>query len=153
MGRARRENGMSLTLTQVRALFEVARELSPSIIFIDEIDSILNERSGGEHEASRRLKTEFLLQFDGVGSGDDSGILIMGATNRPGDLDQAALRRLVKRVYIPLPDTDTRRKFMTKVLSGEGISSLEMEQIVKNTDGYSGSDLVALCMIFLFLLG
>jgi SpoVK/Ycf46/Vps4 family AAA+-type ATPase len=94
-----------------------------------------------------------LLQFDGVGSGDDSGILIMGvysllmisgATNRPGDLDQAALRRLVKRVYIPLPDDATRRAFLVKVLSDEDLSGKEMDKIVKKTDGYSGSDLVAL---------
>jgi spastin len=69
----------------VRALFAVARELQPSIIFIDEIDSLLSERSQSEHEASRRLKTEFLIQFDGLPTGnvENERIVVMAATNRP----------------------------------------------------------------------
>jgi len=76
----------------VRALFAVARELQPSVVFIDEIDSLLCERREGEHEASRRLKTVFLLEFDGVHDGGEDRILIMGATNRPQELDDAVLR-------------------------------------------------------------
>jgi len=79
----------------MRALFTVAAERKPSIIFFDEIDSILRSRSGDEHEASRRLKTEFLVQFDGVGSSMED-ILIIAATNMPFDLDDAALRRFTK---------------------------------------------------------
>nr|CAH7760594.1 unnamed protein product [Callosobruchus chinensis] len=78
----------------VRALFAIARELQPSIIFIDEVDSLLSERSNSEHEASRRLKTEFLVEFDGLPSNPESEkILVMAATNRPQELDEAALRR------------------------------------------------------------
>ncbi|KAF9947892.1 hypothetical protein BGZ70_002449, partial [Mortierella alpina] len=77
----------------VRTLFAIAQELQPSVIFIDEVDSILTERSENEHEASRRLKTEFLLQFDGAGSNSDDRVLVMGATNRPQELDEAARRR------------------------------------------------------------
>nr|CAD7197869.1 unnamed protein product [Timema douglasi] len=76
----------------VRALFAVARELQPSIIFIDEVDSLLSERREGEHEASRRLKTEFLVEFDGLPSSPEERVLVMAATNRPQELDEAALR-------------------------------------------------------------
>nr|CAD7397390.1 unnamed protein product [Timema cristinae] len=80
----------------VRALFAVARELQPSIIFIDEVDSLLSERREGEHEASRRLKTEFLVEFDGLPSSPEERVLVMAATNRPQELDEAALRRQKK---------------------------------------------------------
>ena len=73
---------------QVRALFAVAAEMQPSVIFIDEIDSILSERAAGEHEASRRLKTQFLVEFDGVASGSER-VVVIGATNRPQELDEA----------------------------------------------------------------
>lgn len=69
-------------------LFKVASEMQPAIIFIDEIDSILSERSAGEHEASRRLKTQFLVELDGVANGAERTVVI-GATNRPQELDDA----------------------------------------------------------------
>uniref|UniRef100_A0A8C4ZRD5 microtubule-severing ATPase n=1 Tax=Gadus morhua TaxID=8049 RepID=A0A8C4ZRD5_GADMO len=130
----------------VRALFAVARELQPSIIFIDEVDSLLCERSEREHEASRRLKTEFLLQFDGVQSGGDDRVLVMGATNRPQELDEAALRRFVKRIYVALPDEETRLKQLTHLLGkqGELLNQKELAHLAKVTAGYSGSDLTSL---------
>ncbi|KAI1309957.1 hypothetical protein EDD11_003972 [Mortierella claussenii] len=130
----------------VRTLFMIAQELQPSVIFVDEIDSILTERSENEHEASRRLKTEFLLQFDGTGSNSDDRVLVMGATNRPQELDEAARRRFVKRIYIPLPEPETRRGLLTKLLSGQDyhLSAAEMQRLVQQTEGYSGSDLTAL---------
>ncbi|KAF9576273.1 hypothetical protein EC968_009835 [Mortierella alpina] len=130
----------------VRTLFAIAQELQPSVIFIDEVDSILTERSENEHEASRRLKTEFLLQFDGAGSNSDDRVLVMGATNRPQELDEAARRRFVKRIYIPLPEPETRRNLLTKLLSGQDyhLSASEMQKLVQQTEGYSGSDLTAL---------
>ncbi|XP_066940069.1 spastin isoform X2 [Macrobrachium rosenbergii] len=130
----------------VKALFSVARELQPSIIFIDEIDSLLCERREGEHEASRRLKTEFLVEFDGLRSDAEERILVMGATNRPQELDDAALRRFSKRVYVSLPDKDTRALLLSKLVSKQKseLSSKEMEILASLTDGYSGSDLTSL---------
>uniref|UniRef100_A0A8D8QXQ3 Spastin n=2 Tax=Cacopsylla melanoneura TaxID=428564 RepID=A0A8D8QXQ3_9HEMI len=130
----------------VRALFAVARELQPSIIFIDEVDSVLSERKDGEHEASRRLKTELLLEFDGLHSSPDHRLLVMGATNRPQELDEAVLRRFSKRIYVTLPDTDTRRRLLEKLLSKHDnpLSRQELEAVSKLTEGYSGSDLTNL---------
>uniref|UniRef100_A0A8C6VRN7 Fidgetin-like protein 1 n=1 Tax=Nothobranchius furzeri TaxID=105023 RepID=A0A8C6VRN7_NOTFU len=130
----------------VRALFAVARELQPSVIFIDEVDSLLCERREGEHDASRRLKTEFLIEFDGVQSGGDDRVLVMGATNRPQELDEAVLRRFAKRVYVALPDEKTRLTLMTNLLGKHGnpLSSSELSCLAKATAGYSGSDLTSL---------
>uniref|UniRef100_A0A8C1GZZ7 microtubule-severing ATPase n=1 Tax=Cyprinus carpio TaxID=7962 RepID=A0A8C1GZZ7_CYPCA len=131
----------------VRALFAVARELQPSIIFIDEIDSLLCERREGEHDASRRLKTEFLIEFDGVQSGgDDDRVLVMGATNRPQELDEAVLRRFAKRIYVALPTEETRLKLLKNLLSKHRntLSQKELSQLARMTEGYSGSDLTSL---------
>merc|ERR1711907_302452 len=92
----------------VKALFARARELQPSIIFIDEIDSLLIARSSEEQESSRRLKTEIFIQFEGVSSGADERILVMGATNFPQALDTAAIRRFPARIYIPMPHQEMR---------------------------------------------
>uniref|UniRef100_A0A672Z907 microtubule-severing ATPase n=1 Tax=Sphaeramia orbicularis TaxID=375764 RepID=A0A672Z907_9TELE len=130
----------------VRALFAVARELQPSVIFIDEVDSLLCERREGEHEASRRLKTEFLIEFDGVQSGGDDRVLVMGATNRPQELDEAVLRRFAKRVYVALPDEETRFILLKNLLGKHSnpLSKNELSQLAKSTAGYSGSDLTSL---------
>ncbi|XP_053695056.1 spastin isoform X1 [Sabethes cyaneus] len=131
----------------VRALFTVAREMQPSIIFIDEVDSLLSERSSGEHEATRRLKTEFLVQFDGLPANSETDkIIVMAATNRPQELDEAALRRFPKRVYVMLPDMDTRELLLRRLLQKQGspLEDTELKQLAVLTDGYSGSDLTAL---------
>lgn len=138
----------------VRALFAVARELQPSIIFIDEIDSLLSRRSAGEHEASRRLKTEFLVEFDGLPSGGSGGsgadgverIVVLAATNRPQELDEAALRRFPKRIPVRLPDLVTRQLLLTRLLAKQGcvLAAPAMRRLAESTDGYSGSDLTNL---------
>ncbi|RXG58453.1 Vacuolar protein sorting-associated protein 4A [Armadillidium vulgare] len=101
----------------VKALFEMAREQKPSIIFIDEVDSLVSSRSDQESESARRIKTEFLVQMQGVGNSND-GILVLGATNIPWVLDAAIRRRFEKRVYIPLPD-EPARTFMFKLNLGD----------------------------------
>lgn len=131
----------------VRALFAVARELQPSIIFIDEVDSLLSERSSGEHEASRRLKTEFLVEFDGLPCNPESDrIVVLAATNRPQELDEAALRRFSKRVYVSLPDLDTRQLLLKRLLEKQGspLVTDSLKRLAVLTDGYSASDLTSL---------
>ncbi|KAF7825983.1 spastin [Senna tora] len=131
----------------VRTLFMVAISRQPSVIFIDEIDSIMSTRLANENDASRRLKSEFLIQFDGVTSNPNDIVIVIGATNKPQELDDAVLRRLVKRIYIPLPDENVRRLLLKHKLKGQAFSlpSRDLERLVKETEGYSGSDLQALC--------
>ncbi|KAL8062544.1 hypothetical protein ABFX02_02G154400 [Erythranthe guttata] len=131
----------------VRTLFQVAISRQPSVIFIDEIDSIMSTRTENENEASRRLKSEFLVQFDGVASSSGDLVTVIGATNKPQELDDAVLRRLVKRIYIPLPDANARRLLLKHKLKGHAFSlpDGDLERLVAETDGYSGSDLQALC--------
>ncbi|EKE40356.1 hypothetical protein ENUP19_0240G0005 [Entamoeba nuttalli] len=126
----------------VRALFAVASCYERSVIFIDEIDSLLSARSESEHESSRRLKTEFLVRLDGAGT-DDERILVVGATNRPQEIDEAARRRLVKRLYIPLPDIEARMTLVKTLLNKvkNEVSEEEINIIGEKTDGYSGSDM------------
>ena len=134
----------------VRALFAVAKCYPRSVIFIDEIDSILTQRSDGENEASRRLKTEFLIQLDGAGSGtpdQDVHILVVGATNRPQELDEAARRRLAKRLYIALPDHAARVYMLRKLLAtvANDLTPAQFDEMGTRTAGYSGSDITNLC--------
>merc|ERR1712183_1029307 len=91
----------------VRSLFDIARQNKPSIIFIDELDSLCSSRSDNESEAARRIKTEFLVQMNGVGV-DNDGVLVLGATNIPWVLDSAIRRRFEKRIYIDLPEEHAR---------------------------------------------
>ena len=126
----------------IKALFELARKNKPAVIFIDEIDSVLSARSEGENEATRRLKTEFLIQMQGVGK-DDKGILVLGATNIPWGLDPAVRRRFQKKIYISLPESNAR-KLMLKLNLGDTYNDLTDEQfkiLGDLTDGYSGSDI------------
>ncbi|NXU57903.1 FIGL1 protein, partial [Turnix velox] len=131
----------------VRALFAVAQCQQPAVIFIDEIDSLLSQRGDGEHESSRRIKTEFLVQLDGTTTSSEDRILVVGATNRPQEIDEAARRRLVKRLYIPLPEALARKQIVTRLMSKESCSlnEEEVELIVKKSDGFSGADMAQLC--------
>jgi len=125
----------------VRNLFEMARESKPSIIFIDEIDSLCSSRSDSESESARRIKTEFLVQMNGVGNYTD-GILVLAATNIPWALDSAIRRRFEKRIYIPLPEAPARAR-MFQIHLGKTPHKLTPEnfkQLGEMTEGYSGSD-------------
>lgn len=129
----------------VRNLFELAREAGKAIIFIDEVDSLCGSRSEGENESARRIKTEFLVQMDGVGKGK-SEVLVLGATNVPWELDAAIRRRFEKRIYIPLPDA-TARSYMLKLHIGDTKNNLkddDFDRLGEMTDGASGSDVSVL---------
>ncbi|KAL3232940.1 Uncharacterized protein RNJ44_04856 [Nakaseomyces bracarensis] len=140
----------------VRALFAIAKKLSPSIIFVDEIDSIMGSRnSDGENESSRRIKNEFLIQWSSLSSaaagnaredGDDGRVLVLAATNLPWSIDEAARRRFVRRQYIPLPEPATRQVQLKKLLSHQkhNITDADFEQLLNLTEGYSGSDITSL---------
>lgn len=131
----------------VRALFALAKALAPSIIFVDEIDSLLSSRGGGsEHEASRRSKTEFLIQWSDLqraaagrdtGIGDASRVLVLAATNCPWDIDDAARRRFVRRQYIPLPEPETRETQLRTLLGAQrhALSDRDIKKLVRLTDG------------------
>lgn len=134
-----------------RSLFALASYHQPSVIFIDEIDSILCKRSENENESSRRLKTEFLVQLDGAGTDQNDAILIIGATNRPQEIDDAVIRRMSKRLYIPLPDFHSRRELIKTIIDKEityggqfNLNDNELEEVVKKCRGYSGSDLMSM---------
>jgi ATP-dependent 26S proteasome regulatory subunit len=131
----------------VSGLFSLARKLSPSIIFIDEVDSLLSARGGFEHEASRRMKNEFMAHWDGLKSAAGNKVLVMAATNRPFDLDDAVLRRLSRRLLVDLPDQTARVQILQKVLQHEELAAdVDLNEIASKTQGYSGSDIKALCV-------
>ncbi|GMM27749.1 AAA family ATPase [Martiniozyma asiatica (nom. inval.)] len=126
----------------VKQLFILAREQKPSIIFIDEVDALCGPRGEGESEASRRIKTELLVQMNGVGN-DSTGVLVLGATNIPWQLDSAIRRRFERRIYIALPDSEARLE-MFKLNIGETSCSLNNDDyhtLANITDGYSGHDI------------
>ncbi|CUM66711.1 uncharacterized protein PRCAT00004389001 [Priceomyces carsonii] len=137
----------------VRTLFLLAKKLSPSIVFIDEIDSLLSSRSENENESSRRIKNEFLIQWSELSSAaaardkeSDDRVLILGATNLPWSIDEAARRRFVRRQYIPLPEDETRKHQIIKLLQFQKntLSEDDYSGIIELTEGFSGSDITAL---------
>ncbi|EIE18807.1 katanin-like protein [Coccomyxa subellipsoidea C-169] len=135
----------------VRCLFEMARALAPSTIFIDEIDALCSSRGAtGEHEASRRVKTEILVQIDGMHSHADPGqkgqVMVLAATNFPWDIDEALRRRLEKRIYIPLPAAPERSELLRLALKEVDVADdVDFDQLAALTEGYSGDDITNVC--------
>jgi katanin p60 ATPase-containing subunit A1 len=139
----------------VRILFEMARYYAPSTIFIDEVDSLCSTRGASEeHESSRRVKSELLIQMDGisgsVGTSADGNkepvVMVLAATNFPWHIDEAMRRRLEKRVYIPLPDLEARRELLRINLASIKVADgLELDELAHKLDGYSGADITNLC--------
>ncbi|KAH0850873.1 LOW QUALITY PROTEIN: hypothetical protein HID58_095158 [Brassica napus] len=132
----------------VKAVFSLASKIAPSVIFVDEVDSMLGRRENpGEHEAMRKMKNEFMVNWDGLRTKDRERVLVLAATNRPFDLDEAVIRRLPRRLMVNLPDATNRSKILSIILSKEEMAPhVDLEAIANMTDGYSGSDLKNLCI-------
>uniref|UniRef100_UPI0037E9BA23 katanin p60 ATPase-containing subunit A-like 2 isoform X2 n=1 Tax=Semicossyphus pulcher TaxID=241346 RepID=UPI0037E9BA23 len=138
----------------VRVLFELARYHAPSTIFLDELESVMSQRGttmGGEHEGSRRMKTELLVQMDGLAKSDDL-VFLLAASNLPWELDHAMLRRLEKRILVSLPSSTARQAMISHWLpplsATEGVelrTDLDYDTLAKRMDGYSGSDIRLVC--------
>ncbi|XP_027364141.1 putative cell division cycle ATPase isoform X1 [Abrus precatorius] len=130
----------------VRALFSLAAKVAPTIIFIDEVDSMLGQRSRyGEHEAMRKIKNEFMTHWDGLLSKPGEKILVLAATNRPFDLDEAIIRRFERRIMVDLPSAETREMILKTLLAKENFENIDFKELSTMTEGYSGSDLKNLC--------
>ncbi|XP_063814695.1 katanin p60 ATPase-containing subunit A-like 2 isoform X1 [Pseudophryne corroboree] len=138
----------------VRVLFELARYHAPSTIFLDELESVMSQRGagpGGEHEGSRRMKTELLVQMDGLSRSDDL-VFVLAASNLPWELDYAMLRRLEKRILVGLPCKEARESmiqhWLPPVSNSGGVerrTQLEYSVLGEETEGYSGSDIKLVC--------
>uniref|UniRef100_A0AAX7ULQ1 Katanin p60 ATPase-containing subunit A-like 2 n=1 Tax=Astatotilapia calliptera TaxID=8154 RepID=A0AAX7ULQ1_ASTCA len=138
----------------VRVLFELARYHAPSTIFLDELESVMGQRGssmGGEHEGSRRMKTELLVQMDGLARSDDL-VFVLAASNLPWELDHAMLRRLEKRILVSLPSSPARQAMISHWLPPLSCTGgvelrtvLDYEALAKEMEGYSGSDIRLAC--------
>lgn len=135
----------------VNAVFSLAGKLQPSIVFIDEIDAVLGTRRSGEHEASGMVKAEFMTLWDGLTSANTQGepqrILVLGATNRIQDIDEAILRRMPKKFAVSLPSAQQRLRIIGLILRDTRIdkADFDLEYLVRVTAGMSGSDIKEAC--------
>ncbi|GAA6079679.1 outer mitochondrial transmembrane helix translocase isoform X1 [Tachysurus ichikawai] len=128
------------------AVFSLAVKLQPCIIFIDEIDSFLRCRSSLDHEATAIMKAQFMSLWDGLETGPDTQVMVMGATNRPQDVDIAIRRRMPTAFYVRLPNKAQRKEILHLILSGENLSTaVNLMEIAEQTEGFSGSDLREVC--------
>jgi len=128
------------------AVFTLARKLQPCIIFIDEIDSFLRSRSSYDNEANSHIKAQFMSMWDGMNASDDMRIVVIGATNRPDDIDEAIKRRMPRRFFVDLPGPSQREDILRIILDDENLEhSFNYKYLADATEKYSGSDLKELC--------
>ena len=128
------------------AIFTLAKKIQPCIVFIDEIDSLLRVRSQQDHEATSMIKAQFLQLWDGLATDKGQCVVILGATNRPKDVDAAILRRMPATFRLGLPDLGQRKEILRAVLRLEKVGdSVDLIRLAKLTEGWSGSDLRELC--------
>lgn len=140
-----KSNWMGESERLIKGLFELARKNKPAIIFLDEIEKIIGAMSDNEDIASIRLKGEYLLQLKGF-QYNNEGILIIGTTNIPWNLDPAILRIFQKKIYISLPDFDARKVLFDLNLKGKPntLTEEQIEELTEKTEGFSNSDISTL---------
>ncbi|CAI9767738.1 unnamed protein product [Fraxinus pennsylvanica] len=130
----------------VAAVFSLAHKLQPAIIFIDEVDSFLGQRKTTDHEVLTNMKTEFMALWDGFTTDHNSRVMVLAATNRPSELDEAILRRLPQAFEIGIPDRRERSQILKVILKDESVEDdIDYDHIAGLCDGYTGSDLIELC--------
>nr|CAB3466113.1 unnamed protein product [Digitaria exilis] len=136
----------------VKAIFSLASKISPSVIFVDEVDRLLGTReSSGEPEVVRKMKNEFMVNWDGLCTKELERVIVIGATNRPFDLDDAVIRRFPRRLMVSLPEASNREKILKAILSKEMLApDVDLKLVANMTGGYSGSDLKNLCVTAAF---
>ncbi|KAI5400322.1 hypothetical protein KIW84_065273 [Lathyrus oleraceus] len=130
----------------VRALFSLAAKVAPTIIFIDEVDSLLGKRTSGEQNVVRGIKNEFMTHWDGLLSKPDEKVIVLAATNMPFALDEAVIRRFQRRIMVGLPSAENREVILRTLLAKEKHEDIDFKELSTMTEGYSGSDLKNLCM-------
>uniref|UniRef100_A0A914VL29 AAA+ ATPase domain-containing protein n=1 Tax=Plectus sambesii TaxID=2011161 RepID=A0A914VL29_9BILA len=129
------------------AVFSLARKFQPTIIFIDEIDSFLRGRQSHDHEATAMMKAQFMSLWDGF-SNSDADVIVMGATNRPEDVDKAILRRMPARFAVPVPSNNSRAAIFRVILKEEPLAAdIDFEMISRESSGLSGSDVKEICRL------
>lgn len=135
---------------RTEAVFSLATKVQPVIIFIDEIDSFLRSRRMDDHECTSTMKTQFMTLWDGLSTMKKNRVLIIGATNRPEDVDPAILRRMPQMFYIGLPNEMQRKKILNVILKDENLANdVDLDEIASKTDEFSGSDLHEVIYIYI----
>ncbi|BES92242.1 Holliday junction DNA helicase ruvB N-terminus [Nesidiocoris tenuis] len=128
------------------AVFTLAMKIQPCIVFIDEIDSFLRNRNIQDHEATAMMKAQFMTLWDGLGTDTNCTVIVMGATNRPHDLDQAILRRMPASFHVPLPNLTQRKDILKLIMDGEPLDrAVNLDILAGKAEGMSGSDLKEMC--------
>lgn len=130
---------------KIKAAFTLASKLYPCVLFIDEVDSLFCRRSSDEKSWERAQTNQFLQEMDGLLE-NDKAPLVLVATNRPWDLDEAFLGRLQHKVYLGLPDTEARARLLELFLHQDDLDpTVNINGLAQVTEKYSGSDIKTLC--------
>jgi transitional endoplasmic reticulum ATPase len=126
-------------------LFEQARRNAPCVLFFDEVDALGASRTDMKTSGARHLINQFLSEMDGIQAANE-GVLILGATNAPWNLDSAFRRpgRFDRIIFVPPPDRSARAAILRLLMRGKPQESLDLDAIAKRADGFSGADLKAI---------